>query len=182
MKKIILVLSLLLLVNETEASTKEKIIKNLENIKNFSFNFEQNINGKIENGNCIIEYPKKIFCRYELNNEKILVSNGKFLVIKKNTGYYIYPLKKTPLDMILDKNFLLKKIKKSKTRKVEEKFINIKFQENENEINLFFDKKTSNLIGWQTVDIYQNLNITYLSSINKNQILEKNLFNLPKQD
>ena len=36
-----------------------------------------------------------------------------------------------------------------------------------NEINVFFDNKTFNLIGWQTKDIYQNLNITYLSSIKK---------------
>ena len=41
----------------------------------------------------------------------------------------------------------------------------------------FLIKKTYNLIGWQTVDIYQNFNITYLSSIKKNQKLEKkNLF------
>ena len=31
---------------------KNNIIKNLENIQNLSFNFEQNINGKIENGKC----------------------------------------------------------------------------------------------------------------------------------
>ena len=29
-----------------------------KNTKNLSFNFEQNINGKLENGNCTIEYPK----------------------------------------------------------------------------------------------------------------------------
>ena len=43
---------------------KENIINNLTNIKNLSFKFEQNINGKIETGNCIVEYPKKIFCKY----------------------------------------------------------------------------------------------------------------------
>ena len=42
------------------AENKEKIIENLKNIKNFNFRFEQNINGKIENGNCTIEYPKNI--------------------------------------------------------------------------------------------------------------------------
>ena len=42
------------------------------------------------------------------------------------------------------------------------KFINYNFSENDNEINIFFDKKTYNLIGWQTIDIYQNLSITYL--------------------
>ena len=61
-------------------------------------------------------------------------------------------------------------------------FINYRFVENENEINLFFDKKTFNLIGWQTVDLYQNVSITYLSSIKRNQKLNKKLFILPKQN
>jgi len=65
---------------------------------------------------------------------------------------------------------------------VGDNFINYKFVENENEINLFFDKKTFNLIGWQTIDIYQNISITYLSSIKRNQKLKKNLFILPEQN
>ncbi len=48
------------------SSTKDNIIQNLNNTYNLSFNFEQNINGKIETGKCIIEYPKKIFCDYNL--------------------------------------------------------------------------------------------------------------------
>ena len=48
---------------EATASVKEKIIKNLENTKNLTFNFEQNINGKTENGNCALSYPQKIFCK-----------------------------------------------------------------------------------------------------------------------
>ena len=41
------------------ANNKEKIVTNLKNTSNLSFKFEQNINGEIENGHCIIEYPKK---------------------------------------------------------------------------------------------------------------------------
>ena len=169
-------------INNASASIKENIINKFQNIENISFKFEQNINGKIENGNCIIEYPKKIYCKYNLSNKKILVSNGKSLVIKTLSSYYLYPLEKTPLNLILNKDFLLKKIKNLKERNINENFINYKFVENENEINLFFDKKTFNLIGWQTIDIYQNISITYLSSIKRNQKLEKELFNLPKQN
>jgi len=164
------------------ASVKKNIINKFSNIENISFNFEQNINGKIENGNCTIEYPKKIYCKYDLSNQKILVSNGRSLVIKTLSSYYLYPLKKTPLNSILNKDFLLKKIKKLNERNVGDDFVNYKFIENDNEINLFFDKKTYNLIGWQTTDIYQNVSITYLSSIKRNQKLNKNLFLLPKQD
>ena len=61
-------------------------------------------------------------------------------------------------------------------------FINFNFVENENEINIFFDKKTYNLIGWQTVDIYQNISIIYLSSIKRNQKLNKKIFKIPQQN
>ena len=117
-----------------------------------------------------------------LDNKKILVSNGKSLVIKTSTSYYIYPLEKTPLSLILDKNFLLNNINKSKERLVDNKFINFSFFQNDNEVNIFFDKNTYNLVGWQTLDVYQNLSITYLFSIIKNQKLNKNLFILPKKN
>ena len=182
MKRYFLIFFLILLSTQTKAEIKKNIIQNLLNTNNISFNFEQNINGKIENGNCIIQYPKKIYCKYNLKNKKILVSNGSSLVIKTNTSYYIYPLEKTPLNLILDKGYLLKKIKNLKERIVENKFVNYSFIENDNEINIFFNKINHNLIGWQTLDIYQNLSITFLSSITKNQVLDKNLFNLPKQN
>ena len=94
----------------SNAEVKEKIIQNLKDTKNLDFKFEQNVNGKIENGNCTIEYQKKIFCEYARSNNKILVSNGKSLVIKTRTSYYRYPLEKTALNLILDKNFLIDKI------------------------------------------------------------------------
>ena len=182
MKRIILIIVFILIENNAFASAKENIINKLKDIENISFNFEQNINSKIENGNCTIEYPKKIYCKYDQGNNKILVSNGNSLVIKTTSSYYIYPLKKTPLYFILDKNYLIKKISNLKERNIEQKFINFNFEENENQINLFFDQKTFNLVGWQTIDIYQNISITYLSSIRRNQKLKKDLFLLPKQN
>ena len=180
--RIFFILIFTFLTSNASASIKENIINKFKNIENISFNFEQNINGKIENGYCTIEYPKKIYCKYDLGNQKILVSNGRSLVIKTTSSYYLYPLDKTPLYSILNKDFLLQKIKKLKERNIGENFINYKFIEKENEINLFFDKKTFNLIGWQTVDIYQNISITYLSSIKRNQKLNKKLFILPEQN
>ena len=182
MKKYCLLISLIIFSTATNASIKENIINNLRNIDNITFKFEQNTSGKIEYGTCTIKYSKKIFCRYENDNKKILVSNGRSLVIKTLSGYYLYPLNKTPLDVILDKNYLINKISNVEERIVDKKFINYNFFENDNEINLFFDAKTHNLIGWQTLDLYQNLSITYLSSITKNQKLKKNLFKLPERN
>ena len=181
-KKFFLIVIFTCLLNNAAASIKENIISKFQNIENISFKFEQNINGRIENGDCVIEYPKKIYCKYDLGNQKILVSNGRSLVIKTISSYYLYPLDKTPLNSILNKDFLLNKIKNLEERNIGENFINYKFVVDENEINLFFDKKTFNLIGWQTIDIYQNISITYLSSIKRNQKLDKGLFKLPKQN
>ena len=182
MLKLYLIIIFFILTLNSNAEIKEKIIQNLKNTKNLDFKFEQNVNGKIENGNCIIEYPKKIFCEYARSNNKILVSNGKSLVIKTISSYYRYPLEKTPLNVILDKNILINKIKSLKERTIDNNLINFTILENNNEINIFFDKKTYDLIGWQNTDMYQNFNITFLSSIRKNRVLSKNLFDLPTQN
>ena len=170
------------LINSSSANNKENIINNLKETKNINFDFEQNINEKIEKGNCVIQYPKKIFCEYSGSNNKVLVSNGNSLVIKTNVSYYLYPLNKTPLNFILDKNYLIDRIYTLKERVIDESLINYKIKENNNEINIFFDNQSFNLIGWQTKDMYQNLNITFFSSIKKNETINKNIFKLPLQN
>ena len=182
MKKYLYILFIIFLTSKTSANIKENIILNLKNIENINFDFEQNINGKIEKGNCTIEYPKKIYCKYNLGNQKILVSDGKSLIVKTTASYYKYSLNKTPLNYLLDKDFMIKRINELDARIVQEKFINFRFTENENEINVFFDINNFGLLGWQTLDIYQNLSITYLSSISVNKNLKRNLFNLPDRN
>ena len=167
------------LINNSIANNKENIINSLKETNNINFDFEQNINKKIEKGNCVIEYPKKIFCEYLGKNNKILVSNGISLVIETRASYYIYTLEKTPLNFILDKNYLINKIYNLKERVVDESFINYKINENGSEINIFFDNQSFNMIGWQIKDVYQNLNITFFSSVKKNEPINKNLFKLP---
>ena len=82
----------------------------------------------------------------------------------------------------MDKGFLINKIYDLNERIIDGSYINYTILENDNEINIFFDNQTFNLIGWQTKDIYQNLNITFLSSIRKNQIIPKNIFKIPSQN
>ena len=182
MKKIFLSFAIIIFTSNASASIKNNIIQNLNNIDNMSFIFEQNINGNIENGECIIKFPKKIHCDYNLENKKILISNGRSIVIKTLNSYYIYPIEKTPLNLILDKDYLLNKIKIIKAELVNGKFYRFKLDENGYEINVFFDKKNFNLIGWQNIDIYQNLAITYLYNIEKNILIKKNQFKLPSQN
>ena len=77
---------------------------------------------------------------------------------------------------------MINKIYDLEERIIDESYINYTIVENGNDINIFFDNKTFNLIGWQTKDIYQNLNITFLSSIKINQFISENLFKIPSEN
>ena len=110
-----------------------------------------------------------------------MVSNGKGLVIKNNryNKIYIYPLKTTPLEYILDKEFILNKI-----RNLEPKINNntIEFlitTKKSNLVSIFFDSKTYNLSGWKTIDIYQNKVIFQINNLEKNINIDENRFKLP---
>ena len=104
MKKKIFILFLILSISEASASLKNKIIQNLKSTNNLTFNFIQSVGEKKEQGKCVIKYPKKILCKYDNFNKKTIVSNGKSLVIKNN-NYYIYPLEKTALSLLQDKEY-----------------------------------------------------------------------------
>ena len=184
MFRVLIVFLILNLYGPVYSSKKEQIISQLKLTNNLSFNFVQSINDKDENGKCIIQYPKKIWCEYSNSNKKIIVSNGKSLVIKiKNSGnYYIYSLKKTPLFYLLDREYLISKMNILEPREVSNKYINFSIFENNSEINIFFDKENLSLVGWQTEDIYQNLAITYISSVQINKKINKKIFILPKNN
>jgi outer membrane lipoprotein-sorting protein len=181
MFRVLVVFFILNFYNPVFSSTKEKIISQMQFTNNLSFDFIQTINNKKESGRCIIKYPGKIWCEYDNSNKKIIVSNGKSLVIKnRNSGsYYIYPLKKTPLVFLLDKKYLVSKMNILEPREIDNKYLNFRIFEKNNEINIFFDKKNLSLVGWQTKDIYQNLTITFLSSIKINQEINNKIFILP---
>ena len=115
-------------------------------------------------------------------NNKVIVSDGRSLIVKTITSYYRYPLEKTSLNFILDKDYLIDKINILDERIVDEYLINYTIKENDIEMNVFFDKETFDLIGWQNIDIYQNFNITFLSSIRKNRMIPNDIFKLPTQN
>ena len=184
MFKVLVIFFILNFNNPVFSSAKEEIISRMQLTNNLSFNFIQTINNKNENGKCIIRYPKKIWCEYDNSNKKIIVSNGKSLVIKTvNTGsYYRYPLNKTPLVFLLDKEYLISKMNTLEPREIDNKYINFTIFENNNEINVFFDMKSLSLVGWQTEDIYQNLAVTFISSVKINQEINDKIFILPKNN
>jgi len=181
-KRIIIFLLIININAFVEASIKDEIILNFKKINNLSFNFKQNINENIEEGNCIIQYPKKIYCSYDNFKKKIIVSNGKSLVIKNQASnqYFIYPLDKTPMKLILNKNYLIEQMQKSDGKIIDDKYFNFSIQNKDNKINIFFDKNSYDLMGWQTEDIYQNLVITFIYNIEKNKNIDQKFFKLPR--
>ena len=184
MFKVLIIFFILNFYNPAFSSAKERVISQMQLTNNLSFNFIQTIDNKNENGKCIIRYPKKIWCEYNNSNKKIIVSNGKSLVIKTaNTGsYYRYPLNKTPLVFLLDKEYLISKMNTLEPREIDNKYLNFTIFENSNEINVFFDIKSLLLVGWQTKDVYQNLVITLISSVKINQEINNKIFILPKNN
>ncbi len=168
--------------NIANASIISEIINNFDSTESMKFNFIQKINGKVEEGKCTIVYPKKIFCEYISFYNKILVSNGKSLVINsnKNNQYYRYRLDKTPLNLILDKKFIISKLNQLKEDEDYPFYYVFNLDYENNSIKVFFDKNDLNLIGWETIDIYQNIVQTFISDIQKNISVNNKIFNIQK--
>ena len=160
------------------ASSKQLIKNKLEETDNISFKFIQKIGKKTEQGKCLISYPKKIICKYDGIYKKILVSNGTSLVInsKKITNYLRYQLKDTPLNLILDKKFLLDSLDKVEIIKENEKTFSFEITHNNNLLNIFFDKENYEIKGWTTTDIYLNTVETKLFNISTNMMIDEELF------
>ena len=160
------------------ASSKQLIKNKLEETDNISFKFVQKIGKKTEQGECIISYPKKIFCKYDDIYNKILVSNGRSLVInsKKIKNYLRYQLKDTPLDLILDKKFLLDKLDQVETIEENDETFYFKIAHNNNLLNIFFDKTSYEIKGWTTTDIYLNKVETKLSNVETNIMIDERIF------
>ena len=177
MKYIIFILIILYPTN-IFASSKQLIKNKLEETDNISFKFIQKIGNKTEQGECIISYPKKILCKYDDIYKKILVSNGKSLVInsKKITNYLRYQLKDTPLNLILDKKFLLDKLQQVEKIKENDETFYFEIIYNDNLLNIFFDKINYEIKGWTTSDIYQNKVETKLSELETNIMIDQKIF------
>ena len=181
MKYIILIL-IFFYPSSVLASSKEQIKNKLKETNNMSFKFIQKVGKKTEKGECIILYPKKILCKYDEIYKKILVSNGRSLVInsKKIKNYLRYKLKDTPLDLILDKKFLLNKLDQVEMVQENDETFSFEIEHNDNLLNIFFDKQNYEIKGWTTTDVYQNKVETKLFNIEVNMMIDEKLFRIQK--
>ena len=134
----------------------------------------------MEKGSCLLEFPGKLKCDYFDNKQKELVINNRRLAItqKRYNKTYHYPISKSPFLNILYKDKLLEIVKSGKLE-LSDKAIKLIYSD-EDEIVVFFDKKTLDLKGWKITDQYNN-NINFsLKIIAKNNVYKKEAFKIPK--
>ena len=160
------------------ASSKEEIKNKLKVTDSISFKFTQKIGKETEEGECVIFYPKKILCKYDDIYNKVLVSNGRSLLInsKKISNYLRYNLKDTPLNLILDKKFLLERLEQVEIVQENDETFSFEITHNNNLLNIFFDKSNYEIKGWTTTDIYQNRVETKLFNIKSNIMIDEKIF------
>ena len=179
LKKFFLVLIFILFSFNLSANQKGQIVNQLKNLNSLEFTFNQIVNEKLEVGSCLLQFPGKLKCEYFDNKQKELIINNKRMAItqrKYNKTYY-YPMSRSPFLNILYKDKLLE-IVKSGELELSEQLIKLIYI-SENEITVFFDKKTLNLKGWNIVDQYNN-NINFsLKIVSKNDIYKKDTFKIP---
>ena len=107
------------------ADLQKYLINIITATKTLSFNFKQKIAEKVEFGNCYIKYPLLMKCIYQNLKQKSVISNGKTVAIikKKYKKIYYYPVKTTPLFIILQKSRILNLVRNNKPTKIDSSLI-----------------------------------------------------------
>ena len=177
-KKIFLIF--ILLSANLYASEKDQIIAQLNNLNSLEFTFNQIINDKTEKGSCLLEFPGKLKCDYFDDKKKELIINKKRLAItqKRYNKTYYYPISKSPFLDILYKEKLLE-IVQSGELEISGQIIKLIYV-GDNEITVFFDRKTLDLKGWQIIDQYNNSINFSLNIVAKNDVFKKGTFKIPE--
>ena len=180
LKRFFLISSLICFSLNSFANEKNQIVIKLNNLNSLEFTFDQIINEKTEKGSCLLQFPGKLRCEYFDDKQKELVINNKSLAItqKRYNKTYRYPISKSPFLNILYKDKLLEIIKSSKLESTNDLLKLIYLEENE--ITIFFDKKTLDLKGWKIIDQYNNKIKFSLNIVAKNDIYKKENFKIPK--
>jgi len=176
-QKIILLVFFVIFFSKYSYSNEiQKIIEKLEETKNLKFDFIQTLEGSIETGNCILEFPNKFFCHYnELNRKKILIDNNILYLIDELNNKSSQNITGTPILFLTNKNEIIKVLIEIKDYKITESRIFIKVNFSQNEIiELYFDQKTYLILGWKVI----NYNGTFLEFNLKN--VSFNLQNIGK--
>ena len=174
----------LLFLNNSQANFQEQLLNKYKMINTLSFDFTQKIGDKIEFGNCYIKYPLLMKCEYPKKKKSIIINGKKFAIVKRRyKKIYYYPLKKTPLFYILNKENILNVIKNYEPFLTDSNFIGYELTDiTSGKINIFFDKNSLELSGWKTIDAYSNEVNFLLRNIETNISINNEIFKIPKEE
>jgi len=158
----------------------QQIIEKINSFNSLSFNFDQESKGINEKGKCTILFPGKINCLYS-NKDKRLIINRKVMAIieKKYDKVYLFPSKRSPLTLILEKdkleNFLLNSYYKIKDNQI---IFNSYIAQRE--IKIFFDKREKLLLGWEINNGLEKKIKFNIKNLQINGKFDKKDFRIPK--
>lgn len=174
----------LLFPNNSLANSQEELLNKYKTINTLSFDFKQKIGDKVEFGSCYIKYPLLMKCEYPKKKKSIIANGKKFAIVKKRyKKIYYYPLKKTPLFYILNKENILNVIKNYEPFFVDSNFIEYELTDaTSGKINIFFDKNSLQLSGWKTTDAYSNEVNFLLRNIETNILINNEVFKIPREE
>ena len=174
----------LLFANNALANLKEELLNKYKAINTLSFDFTQKIGDKVEFGSCYIKYPLLMNCEYPKKKKSIITDGRKFAIVKRRyKKIYYYPLKKTPLFYILNKENILNVIKNYEPFLADSNLIQYELTDaTSRKINIFFDKNSLELSGWKTTDADSNEVNFLLRNIETNISINSEIFKIPKEE
>ena len=165
-----------------QANFQDKLINKYKTINTLHFDFTQKIGKDVEFGNCYIKYPLLMRCEYPKKN-KIIIANGKKLAIikKRYKKIYYYPLNKTPLFYLLNKENIINIIVNYQPSTHQNIIQYELIDDSYNKITIFFNKYSLELSGWKTIDSYSNEVSFLLRNLEINISINNEIFNIPKE-
>ena len=170
--------------NYSQASFQEQLINKYKTINTLSFDFTQIIGDKVELGNCYIKYPLLMKCEYPKKKKSIITNGKKFAIVKRRyKKIYYYPLKKTPLFYLLNKENILNLIQSYEPALINSNIIKYEYTDvNSNKINILFNKNSLDLSGWKTIDAYSNEVSFLIKNIETNILIKNEIFKIPEEE
>jgi len=187
-KKIVFLFKILFIylfaTNVSFADLQKKIIDKLNATKTLSFDFKQKIANKEEFGKCFIKYPLLMKCNYQDVKQKTVISNGKSVAIikKKYKKIYRYPIKSTPLFVILKKKEIINLITNHQPTEININLIKFEFiDKKKNKLKILFDKNSLEFRGWETKDSYSNEVSFIINNLKTNNQIMDGFFKIPEE-
>ena len=117
--------------------------------------------------------------------KKSIITNGKkFAIVKRRyKKIYYYPLKKTPLFYLLNKENILNVIQNYEPILINSNIIEYELtDDSSNKVNIFFDKNSLDLAGWKTIDAYANEVSFLIKNIETNILIKNEIFKIPSEE